>query len=81
MASELPSSPPLSLIPLCLLILFTVYKHLTRKATAFDTLPWAGLPPGKFPKLRAYFSFAKARETFIQAFKDVSPSCSSLQVP
>ena len=72
MAFELPSSPPVSLIPLCLLILLTVYKRWTRKATAFDTLPWSGLPEGRFPKLRAYFSFAKARETFIQAFRDVS---------
>lgn len=62
---------PLALLPLFVLLLYSVYGHVTRKPTAFDTLPWVGLPAGPLAKLRARFSIMDYRSVFASSWKQV----------
>ncbi len=66
---------PWTLLLLLLYLGQSLYHRLTRRRTAFDELPWAGLPAGWFfPKLRAQFTMRSKRKELEDAWRRVRPS-------
>ena len=71
MAIQSPISP-LALLPFLVFLSYNLYKRLTRRTTAFDKLPWIGLPKGLFAKIRARLSAAGCQKLLESSWKEVT---------